>query len=302
LAVNLKILVTGASGMLGSSLVRRLSQVYADSDLFSIMRKSPLPTGVLSVSFDEVRQMKFDIVLHLASPASPLNHIDPILVSQANIELTHLVCQAVKPGGRLIYFSTSEVYGPNAGLGVTENQVTSPQMSGPRSFYPLTKLMGESISKSRNDIGAIIFRVFHTFGPGLRADDGRSFADFLWGAAQHGQVTMHSDGSAIRSFLHVEDFCSAVLTTLQNQHASGIYNLGSRRPMSLLEFAEIVSEVTRARVVRKTGGTTSSPILHLSPDTSRLEGLGWKQELSERDAISDTWKWILSTRHGPGQP
>ena len=288
-----KVLVTGASGMLGASVVRSLRKTFSCCQIYSIVRSSPLPEGVIRITERDLLPGSFDAVLHLASPASPSNHVAIEAVSYANIELTRIVTASVKSGGVNIFFSTGEVYGPQAGLGVTESDVPRPQLVGPRSYYPLSKLLGEAISQSRSDVRSIVFRVFHTFGPGLRENDGRAFSDFLWGAAKEKKITMMSDGSTIRSFLHIEDFCTAVLLTLKNVDVYGTFNLGSSNPISILEFAKKVSQITSAKIEYQESRKSSSPIPKLTPSTRRLEMLGWEQKHNEDEAITDTWNWIL---------
>lgn len=288
------ILVTGASGMLGSSIVKHLQHVYPDALLYSIKNKRPLPSGLISLRGSELRPDSFDAVLHLASPASPINHVDPVEVARANVDITYSTLAALAPGGFYAYLSSGEVYGPNAGTFVTEESQVSPQLHGPRSYYPLAKLFGESVALSRKDVRSVVFRVFHTFGPGLRRDDGRSFSDFLWGAALEGKIQMKSDGSATRSFMYVDDFCSAVLLAMRSPELAGIYNVGSSSPMTTLEFALEVSRITEAELVLTSSDIAPSPIQALSPDTSKLESAGWKPLVSEQEAILKTWNWVRS--------
>lgn len=286
--------MTGASGMLGSSLVTRLQEVYPDALLYSIKNRNPLPAGLITIFDSDLKPESFEAVLHLASPASPANHTEPLKVAQANINLTYSTLRALAPGGFYAYLSSGEVYGPNAGSFVSEESVVSPQLLGSRSYYPLSKLFGESIAMSRKDVRSVVFRLFHTFGPGLRRDDGRSFADFLWGAALEGKIHMKSDGSAIRSFMYVDDFCSAMILAMNSSEAAGLYNLGSSAPMTLLTFAQQVSKITQAEIVFSSSDNSPSPIHAISPDTTRLESIGWKAEVSEQQAILKTLDWIRS--------
>lgn len=289
-----KILITGASGMLGSELVRSLQEFKPHIQLFGLVHKSPLPEGVLVVEEAGLKPGSFDAALHLGSPASPSSHIDPLAVCDANVRLTHKVLESLKPGGTFMFFSTGEVYGPKSALGITESEIPSPVTTGPRSYYPLSKLMGESIANSRFDVRSVVFRVFHTFGPGLRSDDGRAFADFLWGAALNGRVSMSSDGSSVRSFMYLADFSSAVLLALEDESVKGTYNLGSSNPMTLRQFAERVSEVTKKPIAQANSLSLGSPIKELTPNTSKLENHGWSRKFNEDDAILHTWNWIIS--------
>lgn len=124
--------------MLGSSLVRQLREAYPDALLYSIKNKNPLPAGLSTLLVSNLKPESFDAVLHLASPASPANHTEPLGVANANIDLTYLTLRALMPGGFYAYLSSGEVYGPNAGSYVSEGSEVSPQLLGTRSYYPLS--------------------------------------------------------------------------------------------------------------------------------------------------------------------
>lgn len=282
--------------MLGGAIVKALQKEFPGAQLYSLARGRPLPLGVESLTESDLRGESFDLVVHAASPASPSTHVDPVSVFDANVRLSTCALRTVRPGGVFVFVSTGEVYGPSASTGVSEAQVPQPQLTGPRSFYPIAKLAGESISNSRQDVRSLIFRTFHTFGPGVRREDGRSFADFLWGAATKKQVTLTSDGSAVRSFLHIDDFSSGVICGIMEPKANGLYNIGEPKEMSVFEFASRVSEISGAPLVLQhevpKTELTPSPISRISPNVSKLEAIGWTRAHSTEDAIRDTLHWI----------
>lgn len=295
LGETVRILVTGASGMLGRAICGSLRVEFPLASIFSIVRQNPLPKGVSSLTLTETTQMKFDLVVHAASPASPAYHTDALAVFDSNVRLTQQTLDSVEAGGVFVFISTGEVYGPNAKSGASERDNVDPQLVGPRSFYPLAKLVGESIATSRPDVRSVVFRTFHTFGPGLGRYDGRSFADFLWGAAIQKEVRLNSDGSSIRSYLHISDFSAAILKAVTDGRVSGILNVGSPDPVSVLDFAIRVSDISGARLVSSVPEFEShlpSPINALVPNVSKLEKLGWKRVRTFDDAIVDTLEWI----------
>lgn len=292
----MKVLLTGASGMLGSALWDHLRVNPAVSKIVRLqrLRQPNLAKDSSQISLAEAAAEKFDIVIHAGSPASPVNHTKPVDVFTANVHHTEALLGTVREKGLFIYISSGEVYGPSAGSPVSEDEHPLPVLLGPRSYYPLAKLAGESISQSRSDVRVVIFRLFHTFGPGLKKGDGRSFGDFLWGAATIGEIPLASSGGAVRSFMGSEDFVRAVKLAMTDKTMTGVYNLGSHIPMSIYDFAELVSKVSGASLVRQesTNPLVPSPMSSLYPDTKKLESHGWNQDQSLKDAIRKTLRDI----------
>ena len=296
MAERMKVLLTGASGMLGSALWNDLEVSPSVSKIFRLQRLSQPKTAKNSsqISLSEAAAYKFDVVIHAGSPASPVNHTKPADVFTANVHHTEALVDTVDEGGLFIYISTGEVYGPSADSPISEDAHPLPVLLGPRSYYPLAKLSGESISQSRRDVRVVIFRLFHTFGPGVKRGDGRSFGDFLWGAATTGKVPLASSGTAVRSFMGSEDFVRAVRLAMTDKSMNGIYNLGSPLPMSIYGFAELVCEVSGASLVmeKRTNNLIPSPISIHFPDTKKLEFHGWDRHQTLDDAVEKTLREI----------
>lgn len=288
--------------MLGSAVARELQLLFPLIELVSLPRTNPLPAGVMPIDERILALGGFDIVIHAASPASPRSHSDSGSVFEANVLLTQRALESVRPGGVFIFLSSAEVYGRLGAKPALESGEIYPELFGVRSFYPLAKLVGESIALSRNDVRAVVFRVFHTFGPGLRKDDGRSFADILWGAIVEGQIGLLSEGSAMRSFLPLSDFISGVMHAVSNEAMQGLFNLGSPDAISILDFANEVAKISKVRVVRLSKMPASyvhSPIDYLVPDVSKLEAFGWNRKVNLGEAIHKTLSWIRLT--GPSK-
>ena len=293
----MRVLISGSSGMLGSSALEFLKQRHPTLDLFAFSRDGQIlyptrePTG-------EGSQLKFDAVLHAASPASPRNHANLDDVLDANGRLTLDLLNRVKPGGVFIYISSGEVYGGGHSRPIDEMTPVDPILSGPRSYYPVAKLLGETFCQQRRDIRTVIFRLFHTFGPGMRRGDGRSFADFIWEAVDSGVVTLKSDGNAVRSFMHSADFALAVELAIFNSNVKGVYNVGSNEPCTIREFAIAVCEATGARLAE--GGRSefeSSPNHSLYPNTRKLESHDWAVTRDVMQTILETVDWARA--HSP---
>jgi nucleoside-diphosphate-sugar epimerase len=185
------------------------------------------------------------------------------------------------------------VYGNSSSASLNEESRLNPNLAGPRSYYPLAKLAGESISMSREDIRSVVLRIFHSFGPGVREGDGRSFADLLWGAHKYRELELFSSGSQVRSFLDSRDLSRAVAMTAKNPDATGIYNLGSDQGITIIGFAERVAALTGSKIIFRTLNDTQiqlSNLERLVPDTNKLRSLGWTPTISLDNTVLDTLK------------
>ena len=296
---NLRVLISGASGMLGSSAFEFLNQRHPTLDLFAFSRDGQIlhPTRELK---GESAKLEFDAVLHAASPASPRNHANLDDVLDANGRLTLALLNLVKPGGVFIYVSSGEVYGGGHSMPIDEKTPVDPVLSGPRSYYPIAKLLGETFCQQRRDIRTVIFRLFHTFGPGMRRGDGRSFADFIWEAVDSGLVTLKSNGNAIRSFMHSADFALAVELAIFDSNVRGVYNVGSSEPCTIREFAIAVCEATGARLAEEGKSEfESSPNHCLYPNTTKLEKHGWSVTRDVEQTILETVDWARAQSPEP---
>jgi nucleoside-diphosphate-sugar epimerase len=288
----MKILMTGATGMLGRAVRDNFEENFPEAVIFLLNRTySPSFGNFVNLGVQEILENQFDIVVHAGSPASPKNHVNASGVFHANVNLTELLVKSVLKGGVFIYFSSGEVYGNSSSGRLTEDVRLQPNLSGPRSYYPLAKLAGESIASSRNDIRSVIFRVFHTFGPGLREGDGRSFADLLWGAYRNKSLELFSSGSQVRSFLDSRDLARAVELGAREQSMSGVFNVGSDEGVSILKFAELVASLTESKITYS--DPAGSPVQlsnleRLVPSVEKLLEIGWSPKIPLEKTIMET--------------
>jgi len=309
---NKSVLVTGATGMLGSYMCSTLLmgariQGVTPPNLTLLVRSVRSPnlkyfshepsvqiyeTELLDWAPDRI----FDILIHAASPASPTKYGDSKSVSDSNSGWLERLAEASMPKATL-FVSSGEVYGSNAPKNVDEDFVGESIPDSPRAIYPLAKLAGESTVLKLFDNGATIgyiARLFHTFGPGLRPDDGRSFSDFLWAAANGLPIRLRSSGSDIRTFLYVEDAVSGLLTVLIKGVPGGIYNVGSNVPVSILDFAKEVGKTGGVQVhlgdldSGQNATYVHSPNKCMIPSNNKLALLGWRQMVSMNEGISKT--------------
>lgn len=306
-----KILVTGATGMVGSWLTTSLllgarekciGNLKIDALVHSgnitnlrALRHDPHLKLLKSNDIFSSSHLEYDLVIHAASPASPQFFRDRASLFDINVGFLRELMAKSKVAPDLIYFSTGEVYGAGHTRPVAEQDKGEIDETLERAMYPLAKMEAEKfICNGVSEFGLKynIFRLFHTFGPGMRIGDGRSFADFIWDGALNKKPKLYSTGSQIRSFLYLEDMVAAVLGM---KIGNAITNVGSKIPVSIREFAETVSYASglggEVDFAHSQATFQPSPNDVLLPDVSLLETSGWNQQISLADGISRSINW-----------
>lgn len=245
-----------------------------------------------------------DYVIHAASQASPKYFgKDPTGTLEANVlGATHLLQwsrdRAVKG---FLYFSSSEVYGqiPPERMPVKETDYGFLDPLDIRSCYGESKRMSENICVSwahQFGMNVRIVRPFHTYGPGMRLDDGRVFAAFVAHALQGQDIEMNSDGSALRCFCYLADATLAFLTVLLKGESGQAYNVGNPEgECSVFELGQLLCSLSphpRLKVIRTQApaqsGYLKSPLSRICPDISKLKALGWSPSTSLRSGFERT--------------
>jgi len=243
-------LVTGAAGFVGSHLVDRLiAEGYFVTGLDNLI------TGNLdnlnsankseNFKFEEcdvsvklpIFDKKFDLVLHAASPASPPKYFKyPIETMMVNsVGTKNCLDLATKDGSRLIYFSTSEIYGDPLEHPQSENNWGNVNPIGPRSIYDEAKRFGEALVAQYvrdKKVDAGIIRIFNTYGPRLDLQDGRVISTFIRQAINRESLTVNGDGSQTRSFCYITDLVEGIFLMAKSSEFGPI-NLGNPNEMTL---------------------------------------------------------------------
>jgi dTDP-glucose 4,6-dehydratase len=252
-------LVTGAAGFVGSHLVDRLisenfhvtgldNLVTGKLDNLSLAKKSENFTFVqcdVSIELPSFNE-KFDFIFHAASPASPPKYFKfPIETMMVNsVGTKNCLDLASSDGARLIYFSTSEIYGDPLEHPQNEKYWGNVNPIGPRSIYDEAKRFGEALVAQYfrdNKVNAGIVRIFNTYGPRLDLFDGRVVSTFIRQARDHEALTVNGDGSQTRSFCYVTDLVEGIFL-MANSSQFGPVNLGNPNEMTL---NELVLEVNK---------------------------------------------------------
>ena len=256
-----KVLVTGAAGFLGSHLVDSLladGHQVTGIDNFATGNRDNLAHLAETKDFDFVEQdicnglgelskLKFDQIFHMASPASPPQYLAmPVETMHVNTTATEMLLQyASKNESRLLFASTSEVYGDPHEHPQTESYWGNVNPIGPRSVYDEAKRFGETFVShyQRNKLAdAVIIRIFNTYGPRMDPDDGRVVSSFIRDGIKGKSFQVFGDGKQTRSFCYVSDLIRGIRAAMDSK-ITGPVNLGNPNEFTLLELATKVGAV-----------------------------------------------------------
>jgi UDP-glucuronate decarboxylase len=310
---NKRVVITGASGLVGGYLTYALikctaflgddaPEVIAVSksgnfpNLCILKEESKLAFLSLDLEKDEF-DFDYEVLIHAASAASPTIKITREAIFNVNCNILRNLLSNRGLVEKILFISTGEVYGAEAPAKVTENFIGKLDTSTYRANYPEAKLAGEKLALSLNDVGVDgrVARLFHSFGPGLRIDDGRSFADFLWSASFGNSPILRTTGTQIRSFLYLEDSIVGLLNVLDSNICTPI-NVGSENELSILQFASRVSAIAGlgGEVVFQSNEseTVYSPNTIVLPSNELLRSTGWSQQVNLDLGIERTINWI----------
>jgi len=314
-----RVLITGASGLIGSYLAGTIlagTKLHGGQPVFLdlLVRNKTQPNlepflleptvRVIECNLqDWTPEESYDYLIHAASPASPTKYGDPSEIYSSNLGFLQRLSSFEMPKVTLL-ISSGEVYGPAAPVPIYEELRAENIPDSSRAAYPLAKMAAEDYLLSiplDSGTRVQIARLFHTFGPGIRVDDGRSFADFIWAAASNQQIQMRSSGSAIRTFLYLEDAICGLLTVLHKGTNREIYNVGSTVETSIYEFASLVGKLGEVEIQVNNSslgveGYVSSPNHRIVPSVKKLELLGWSMRVDLKTAIRRTLKWAKSLK------
>jgi dTDP-glucose 4,6-dehydratase len=299
---NKRVLITGAAGFLGSHLCDRFIK-----EGFDVVGMDNLITGDLKniehlfklkeFEFYNCDVSKFihvtgplDYILHFASPASPIDYLKiPIQTLKVGALGTHNCLGLAKAkGARMLVASTSEVYGDPLVHPQTEEYWGNVNPVGPRGVYDEAKRFMESITMAYHTFHQVetrIIRIFNTYGPRMRLNDGRALPAFIGQALRGEDLTVFGDGSQTRSFCYVDDLVEGIYRLLHSDYAYPV-NIGNPVEISLKDFAEEILKLTGAstKIVykplpvddpkqRKPDITKAKELLDWEPKVSRAEGL-----------------------------
>ena len=304
----MRILVTGGAGFLGSHLcdwlVGRGDTVVCLDDLSTGRRAniehlflSPRFSFIESSVLDPINIVDgFDGVIHLASPASPVAYLErPIFTLRTGSEGTRNVLEfATAKAARVILASTSEVYGDPLIHPQSEDYWGNVNPAGPRSVYDEAKRYAEALTTAyRTSCGADtgIVRIFNTFGPRMRPDDGRVVSSFIDQALRCAPMSVFGDGSQTRSLCYVDDLVRGI-TAMLDSREPGPINLDNPVELTVRQIAELVRELVGSPSKIELHPLPQDDPTRRKPDIARArDRLGWSPQVSVREGIARTIAW-----------
>jgi len=305
----MRIVVTGAAGFLGSHLCERLltdgHEVVGIDNLLTgqqrnldLLAEHPHFTFVhADVSKSVPVDGAVDRIFHLASPASPIDYVElPFETMYVNADGSrHCLELAEARGARFFLASTSEVYGDPAVHPQVESYWGNVNPIGPRSVYDEAKRYAEALAMAFHRYKGVetrIVRIFNTYGPRMRHDDGRVIPNFATQALRGEPLTIFGDGTQTRSFCFVTDLIDGFVRLMESELTEPC-NIGNPHELTMLQLAEHINAVTG-----NPAGITFRPLpkddpTRRRPDNTRArEQLGWQPRVEFADGIAQTVDWF----------
>ena len=301
----MRVLITGAAGFLGSHIAERfLKEGYEVLGLDNFITGSRWNADILSgysgftliehdISESILLDGDLDGVLHFASPASPVDYLNlPIQTLKVGSLGTHnSLGIALAKGARFLLASTSEVYGDPKIHPQPETYWGNVNPVGVRSVYDEAKRFAEAMTMAYHRYHGVdtrVVRIFNTYGPRMRPNDGRVVSNFIVQALMGDPITIYGDGSQTRSFCYVDDEIDGIFR-LYNSNQTEPTNIGNPREFTIKELAQLILEETGSSSAMITLPLPEDDPKVRQPDISIAKrNLGWQPEIELRKGIRRT--------------
>ncbi|MFE2301276.1 UDP-glucuronic acid decarboxylase family protein [Streptomyces sp. NPDC059445] len=315
----MRVVVSGGSGFLGSHLCEALLN-RGDSVCCLDNLSSGRPANIAPLRHDprfafeawDVTEPfsvsgNVDAVVHLASPASPVDYqrfpLETLAAGSRGTE--NLLRLADRNSARFVLASTSEVYGDPKVHPQDESYWGHVNPIGPRSVYDEAKRYAEALSMAYRRSRAVdvgIVRIFNTYGPRMRSYDGRVVSSFIRQALAGEPLTLFGDGSQTRSFCYVDDLVRGLMAMVDS-HRPGPFNLGNPNERTVRELAELVVTITGSRSgLRFLPLPVDDPVRRRPVVSRAREALGWYPRVSLQDGLRHTVDWFAAQSRGTTRP
>ncbi len=304
-----RILITGAAGFLGSHLCDRFIR-----EGFHVVGMDNLITGrmaniehLLPLEFFEFYRQdvskfihipgELHYILHFASPASPIDYLKiPIqTLKVGSLGVHHCLGLAKEKNARILIASTSEVYGDPEVHPQTESYWGNVNPVGPRGVYDEAKRFQEAMTMAYHTFHGLetrIARIFNTYGPRMRLNDGRVLPAFIGQALRGEDLTVFGDGSQTRSFCYVDDLVEGIYRLLMSDYAQPV-NLGNPDEITILDFAEEIVQLTKTHQKIIFESLPVDDPKQRRPDISLATSvLGWKPTVGRAEGLALTYEYF----------
>ena len=309
-----RVLITGGAGFLGSHLCERFLQ-----EGFHVIAMDNLITGDLKNIEHLFKNADFEFyhhdvssfvhvpgdlkyILHFASPASPIDYLKiPIqTLKVGSLGTHHLLGLARAKKSRILVASTSEVYGDPLVHPQTEEYYGNVNPIGPRGVYDEAKRFQEAITMAYHtyhNVDTRIVRIFNTYGPRMRLNDGRVLPAFIGQALRGEDLTVFGDGSQTRSFCYVDDEVEGIYRLLMSDYHLPV-NIGNPDEITIKDFAEEIVKLTGTKQKIIYNPLPKDDPKQRQPDITKAKHLlGWEPKISRAEGLKITYKYFKSLPH-----
>ena len=319
----MRVLVAGGAGFIGNEVCGQLlaqgHQVLCVDNLITgtlsnVERLAHLPDFELRrQSVEDAEAAPADVIINLASPASPTDFDRiPLEIMRANVLGTWRLLEIARQSGAMFLFaSSSEVYGEPAVHPQPEGYFGNVDPTGPRSCYDESKRIGETLVATfvrSYSVRARSVRIFNTYGPRMRPDDGRVVPEFITAALEGRPLVLHGGGGQTRSFCFVDDLARGIIQiALDPSNAGEVFNLGNPTEVTVRHLAETV-----IRIAGSTSGLADAEPRPQDPSRRRPDitkvttRYGWEPTIALEEGIARTVTWFAgqpkAIRPGSGVP
>ncbi|MHA8108503.1 UDP-glucuronic acid decarboxylase family protein [Aquirufa sp. A-Brett2-W8] len=304
-----RVLITGGAGFLGSHLCDRFlkegCKVIAmdnlitgnENNLVHLKSNPEFEFRLHDITEYIEIEGEIDYILNFASPASPIDYLKIPIETLKVGALGTLNCLglAKAKGARILVASTSEIYGDPLVHPQTEEYWGNVNTIGPRGVYDEAKRYMESISMAYHTFHQVqtrIIRIFNTYGPRMRLNDGRALPAFIGQALRGENLTVFGDGSQTRSFCYVDDLVEGIYRLLLSDYSNPV-NIGNPNEISLKDFAEEVLKLTESKVQIVYRPLPADDPKQRKPDISKAkEILNWEPKIERAEGLKKTYEYF----------
>lgn len=304
------VLVTGGAGFIGSHLCEELLKenkvICVDNLSTGDCKNVEHLMGNKNFKFIEHDVSKplnmkevVDLIFHLASPASPIDYQKlPIETMMANsLGTLNILNLAREKRSKLLLASTSEVYGDPEEHPQSEGYWGHVNPTGPRSCYDESKRFAEALTLAYHRIHGVdvkIARIFNTFGPRMRKDDGRAIPNFVTQALNNEPVTVYGNGKQTRSFCYISDMIEGLIRLMESEFFD-VFNLGNTNEMKIIDVAKKVKGMTGSKSDIVFKPLPKDDPVRRKPDITKAKGkLRWEPKMSFEEGLRKTIEWFKS--------
>lgn len=310
------VLVAGGAGFIGSHLCRDLLEkgnkvicidnliTGEESNLKDLNKFDDFSFKKIDITKEFTIDDKVDFIFHLASPASPNAKssrsyiafpIETLLVN--SVGTFNLLTMANKNRAKFLFASSSEAYGDPAITPQHESYWGNVNPNGVRSVYDEGKRFGEAMTMAfvrKFDVDARIIRIFNTYGPQMRPDDGRVVSNFINQALEDQPLTIYGNGSQTRSFCFVQDMIDGLKLAMFSDNTKGeVVNLGNPDEKSITQIAELIKKMTGSSSQIKNEDLPEDDPKIRKPDISKAKALfGWEPKVSIENGLEKTIEYF----------